>query len=74
MSNMSPVEEIIAKINFAQIDTLINNKQCKLSKLAVDLGISQPELRLAMRHHYGDRIEFKRGRSGGIFWSTVNKG
>lgn len=65
------VESIAAQINFDSVDELITAKNCRVSKLSLELGIPIPDLRLALSHHYGTRVIFKRGRSGGVFWSET---
>lgn len=58
------------ELNWDAIDNLINNKMAKLSNLSKELKIKSSELHDILVGHYGDRIVFKRGRNGGIFWST----
>lgn len=64
------LNEVSQQIDWAVVEGQINAKECKLNKLALDIGIPANILRLALVEHYGDRIEFKRGRRGGIFWRT----
>jgi hypothetical protein len=56
------------ELNWETFDKLITNNQCKVIKLAEELNIKQSDLRQSLIHHYGDRIEFKRGRNGGVRW------
>lgn len=58
------------ELNWDAIDNLINNKTAKLSNLSKELKIKSSELHDMLVDHYGNRIIFKRGRKGGIFWST----
>lgn len=60
------------EIDFAAIDILINTNQCKVSVLARQMGVSAQDLRNALVEHYGQRIIFKRGRSGGVYWNAVS--
>jgi hypothetical protein len=36
--------------------------------LAAELSVPIADLKKAMIEHYGDKIEFRRGRTGGVFW------
>lgn len=56
-------------VNWEEMDSLITDGNCKVSILATNLSVKPQELRDALREHYGDRIEFRRGRNGGVYWS-----
>lgn len=56
-------------VEWSKVDALIEAKTCKLKSLAESLGVSDlTYMRELLVTHYGERIEFKRGRAGGIFW------
>lgn len=60
-------------LDFAAIDQLITNKELKLDNFAKANGYHVGDLRASLVNHYGDRIVFKRGRNGGVRWTTPNK-
>lgn len=61
-------ETAIAGINWANIDKLITDGALKVANLAKEMAVQPQDLKEAIVNHYGNRIEFRRGRSGGCFW------
>lgn len=57
-------------IDWESVDKAINERACRVNALAEQLNVNPQELRTALETHYGNRIVFKRGRSGGVFWAT----
>jgi hypothetical protein len=58
------------QLNWEAFDRLITSNQCKIKNIAESLGVKQADLRQSLVAHYGDRIEFKRGRHGGVRWKA----
>jgi hypothetical protein len=70
MSMAAPAKiESTKTIEWTNVDNLINDGQCKVSILAKELGMSQEDLKTALVEHYAEKIEFRRGRNGGVFWT-----
>lgn len=67
----SSPKEIPPPINWQSINSLINNRQAKLSALAKDYKLNVKDMRKVLIKHYGDKIDFKRGRHGGIKFTKV---
>lgn len=63
-------QELSNTINWQSIDTLIGQGNCKVKQLADDMNANPVDLRNLITEHYGDRIEFRRGRAGGVYWRT----
>jgi len=71
MTDVTPVQTIQETINWTEIDQKITDKTAKLSILAKELGFSSEDFRKLLVAHYGDRILFKRGRTGGIYFKET---
>jgi hypothetical protein len=61
-------KELNVQIEWSNVDKMIDDGNCKINILAKELGVKQDLLRDAFVKHYGDKIEFKRGRKGGVYW------
>lgn len=68
----TPIVNEASELNWSSFDSLITENNCKVSVLAKELGIPTTDLKKAMVEHYGNRIVFKRGRKGGVYWATTN--
>lgn len=55
-------------IQWETIDKLISDKNCRISILAKELQINPNDLKKMFEEHYGDKVEYRRGRAGGVFW------
>ena len=53
-------------VDFAYVDREIDSGNAKLSQLSKHFGIYPNEMRATLIAHYGNKIEFRRGRNGGI--------
>lgn len=62
-------EELSTKLDWPSIEVAIKAKQLRVSALAEELNANPVELRKLIETHFGDKIYFKRGRSGGVFWN-----
>ena len=62
-------KELNVQIEWSAVDKMIDEGKCKIQALAEQLGVKQDVLRDAFVNHYGDKIEFKRGRKGGVYWT-----
>ena len=67
------------QINWDAIDKMITDRSCRISVLSgavpmVD-GTSGPvnaqDLRIMFENHYGTKVEYKRGKTGGVFWADT---
>ena len=63
------VEQLRSSMNWAGIETAIKDHTFKIVKMAGDLNANPVELRDLLVEHFGDKITFKRGRNGGVFWT-----
>jgi hypothetical protein len=63
------MESVRNSINWAAIDARIAEGTASTSILAAENDINATDMRTLLTDHYGQRIEFKRGRNGGIKWS-----
>jgi len=61
MSNNTEVQ-----LNMTEIETLIRNGKFSVSAYATQIGVSQTKIRSAIVAHFGNKIEFKKGRNGGV--------
>lgn len=64
------VDELSASIDWVAMDALINQGKCKISLLEDQLEANPADLKNLFVAHYGDKIEFRRGRNGGVFWTS----
>lgn len=64
-------EILKGKMNWPTIEASITAGTCKVSKLADELGVKPIEVRNLLLQQYNDKIVFKVGRTGGVYW--VNK-
>jgi hypothetical protein len=61
-----------SNIDFSSIDSSFSTGEVlKLKNLASQFGICIPVLRRLLAEHYGTRIEFVRGRTGGIRYRAI---
>ncbi|MBC8282211.1 MAG: hypothetical protein H8E32_00215 [Nitrospinae bacterium] len=56
-------------IDWDYFEKLINNNQAKLSLLSTKYKLYPSEIKELLSNKYGDKIVFKKGRYGGIFWT-----
>jgi hypothetical protein len=56
----------LEKVNLEQIEQSIANGTFSVVKDAKAYGISSANLRAILIQTFGDKVEFKRGRSGGV--------
>lgn len=61
---------LAGSIQWESMDKLIDVGNCRLSLIAEELNANVVDLREQFIAHYGDKIVFKRGRNGGVFWSN----
>ena len=59
-----------ADMDWASIEKAIKGKAFKLLAAAKELKISPADLKTLLVNKFGEQIEFKRGRNGGVFWKT----
>jgi len=64
------VEKTPIIVDWAEIDDLLTQKKFKLTEYAKSKNFVVNDFRQVVTDHYGDRIVFKRGRTGGVFWAT----
>lgn len=58
-------------LDWADIEaTLDSGNRVSLSHLAKTHNVFPIDLRKIFHDRYGDRVVFKRGRSGGVYWKT----
>jgi hypothetical protein len=67
------VDPDTVEIDWDKFEKWVENKQAKLVDLAKSYKIYPKELKEKLVDHYGDRIQFKRGRGGGIALSPAPK-
>lgn len=67
---MSKNEDIGSVLTETEITRLINEKACKVSLLAKELGFKPDQIKNHIFTTMGDRIKFTRGRNGGVQWSN----
>lgn len=63
------VEKTPMIVDWTEIDDLLNRKAFRLTEYAKSKNFVVNDFRKAVTDHYGDRIVFKRGRKGGVFWA-----
>lgn len=57
----------IIKINFSEIENKIQNgDRVTVKHLSQEMGVSPMVVRREFTNHYGDRVQFLRGRNGGL--------
>lgn len=61
----------LSKIDFNNIETLLSTSRQTLGGLTALTTIPSQELRTILKDKYGDRLIFKRGRTGGIFLTPI---
>jgi len=54
------------------IETSIKNQKFKLVEVAKEMGLSANDLKSLLLEQFGDNLEFRRGRNGGVFWKNNN--
>lgn len=67
---------VSTKITAEQVKNLLSkeaaieqiNNSAKLANWAKSLNTNPADLRLVLVEYFGNRVEFKRGRNGGIYW------
>lgn len=60
-------------LDWTSIESDLNSgKRVSLSHLAAAHKVFPIDLRKIFEARYGDRIIFKRGRTGGVFWKTAS--
>lgn len=60
-------EELFDLLNFETISNMINDG-LKVQKYAAEMNANGNDLRDILIEHFGERIEFRRGRNGGVYW------
>ena len=61
------------QIDWASVEAQLNGgTKVSLSILAKTLKVFPIDLRKMFAAKYGDRIIFKRGRTGGVYWKAAN--
>ena len=63
------VDPSSVSVDWDNLEKLIADRQAKLSLLAKRYKVYPAELRAIIESKYGERVSFKRGRYGGIFWN-----
>lgn len=71
--NYVPIDQVAAAINWADMDQLINDGRCQVNRVAQDINADPIAFRNLISAHYnsdptGPRVEFRRGRKGGVYW------
>lgn len=70
MARTNTQKEVIARLvqttNWEEMDRAIMEGRAKLRQIAQDHQVSEPTMRKVLVYHYGIRIIFQRGRTGGI--------
>lgn len=61
--------EMLENIGWGVFDNAITAGKCKIKQMSDANGWNQNELKNCFVAHYGDRIVFKRGCKGGVFWA-----
>lgn len=72
-SKEQTIKETLDNIQWDSIDGMINDGKCRIIVISKELKVPAVELRKAFDSHYKDRITYKRGRNGGVFWSETKK-
>lgn len=62
--------QVKQQINMSEIESLIRAGTFSVSKYAQSTGISQSQIRAAIVTAFGDQVEFRRGRNGGVRFVT----
>jgi hypothetical protein len=57
------------KIDFTSLVTRASSERITVKHLAKEFGMKAPDLKKALVAHFGARITFKRGRTGGIVFT-----
>lgn len=73
---------VSTKITAEQVKALLSkeaaveqiNNSAKLANWAKSLNTNPADLRLVLVEYFGNRVEFKRGRNGGIYWVESTEG
>jgi len=63
-------QEVLQTIDWADIESRIAGGTLRLTHTAKELGLKAADFKKLLIARYGSRITFKRGRSGGVYWST----
>lgn len=54
-------------VDWNVIDKLLDEKNCKIISICEERGWNQTEFKALLVSKYGDSIEFRRGRTGGVY-------
>ena len=65
---MSENESTSVVIDAENLEQLLKTQGIKVNKMAKELGVSATELKKCLVERFGDNIEFRRGRNGGVYW------
>lgn len=65
------VEPQSVSVDWDGFEKLIENKQAKLSLLSKKYKVYPSELKEIITVKYGEKVVFKKGRYGGIFWNET---
>jgi hypothetical protein len=63
------VDPDTVSVDWENFEKLVENKQAKLTLLSKRYKIYPAEMRAILSEKYGERLEFRKGRYGGIFWN-----
>lgn len=66
-------EEVSAKFNWATIEEAIKAGTFKTQAFATENGLNPTIVKDQLVAKYGDRLEFRRGRNGGVFFVDAAK-
>jgi|MDTA01.1.fsa_nt_gb hypothetical protein len=69
-SRKTMVDPSSISVDWDHFEKLVNNKQAKLTLLAKVNKIYPQEMKEIIESKYGEKIVFKKGRYGGIFWNN----
>ena len=69
-SRKTMVDPLSISVDWDHFEKLVNNKQAKLTLLAKVNKIYPQEMKEIIESKYGEKIVFKKGRYGGIFWNN----
>lgn len=68
---MDIVETPVVTIDWTKVEnTFRTDGKIKLAQYAKENNIAEADFREALKARYGDRLTFKRGRTGGTFLSN----
>lgn len=58
--------KIFDNVDWSQVTVDIQSGKVKVKQMSETLGVNGKELRQELINRYGNRIEFRRGRTGGV--------